>query len=123
MILFTETLSSPLHAPVKLTAEWRKRPIREAHAMCEMRYDSVKIILAGSCVHIQSIIHEVYHAVEWCAICNVIGGNESRAHYCGLWSEEIMSAMLRKGWVFGKKNDAGVLWNKDVSVALVRKKP
>jgi hypothetical protein len=90
----------------------------KSHGVCEQGLTGVRIRFFGESVAIHTIFHEIHHAVDWFSALAVINGKEAQAQYCGMWGEEVLSEMLRKGWKYGKKKGEGFIFNTDVKVAL-----
>lgn len=103
---------------VMFRAVWRDEVVPNKSACCEQSLSGATVVLLSRCVHLQSISHEVHHAVNWLEALGVINGREEAAHHCGQWLEDIVAALRRAGWTYGPKKSEGALWNLDQDVAL-----
>lgn len=101
-------------------AVWHHDAVEEIHARCEQWTGGAQVCFFGPCIHLQSIVHEVHHAVDWLSALGKLNGREEQARYCGMWVEEIVGVLLRDGWRYGCKSGPGVIFNTDVDVALLR---
>jgi len=66
----------------RLAIVWHTQPVDGIHARCEQSLHCVQVSLFGPCVHIQSIVHEIHHAVDWLSALGKINGREEQARLC-----------------------------------------
>lgn len=87
---------------------------RGAHAMCSQGKDGAFICLDPKLINLQSIVHEVKHAVTWLSALCAINGNEDEARQAGFMFEEVVAHLLREGWNFAKKDPEIAVFNTDL---------
>jgi hypothetical protein len=92
MMTTKEQIYSAEYGDCNLTVTWRRSSDPKFLACCKQRIDGVEVVIQGSNIHIQSIVHEAHHAVDWLSALGVINGRENQASECGIIVEEIMAA-------------------------------
>lgn len=112
--------------PVAIQAIWKSTEespnSKEVHGYCSKHMRGADVVICGPSVPIQTIVHEVRHALDWLGAMDLLESFEEAARLHGHFVEEIMGALIRAGWSYGAKLSPGALFNTDIPVALNRPK-
>lgn len=92
-------------------------PDLDAHGaagVCSQGKDGAFIRLNPNRINLQTIVHEIDHAVGWCAALGALNGREEEAHHAGVWFEAVVAELLRAGWTWTTKCPDTNVFNTDL---------
>lgn len=80
------------------------------------------IHFVGPCLSLLNIVTEVSRAVSWFKGLGALNNGEDNFPFAavtaGVWTEEILAALMRMGWYYGCKINRGAVFNRDLLLAI-----
>lgn len=105
---------------VELRVFWHEHTWKMQPSDSHLRgYD---IHFVGPCLSLLNIVTEVSRAVSWFRGLGALTNGRSdfpfAAVTAGVWTEEIMATLMRRGWYYGCKINVGAVFNRDLLLAI-----